>query len=148
MKIKVNVKSVASRRSGVKAIDFELPEEIKAQTTVGEFLDAVTAICVSQYKKRQNESEILKVLTSEQIEEKSLSGKIGFGVNYGTNSPVLKEAQENSRQCYLDGIFALFVDGKEISGLKDSLPLETPIELHEGSEVTFIRLAMLAGAMW
>ena len=94
MKIKVNVKSVGARRASVSAMDFELPKEIQAQTTVGEFLDAVTAICVAQYKKRQNESEILKVLTSEQIEEKSLSGKIGFGVNYGTNSPVLKKPKK------------------------------------------------------
>ena len=148
MKIKVNIKSLGARRSGISAVDFELPAGIKEQCTVGEFLDAVTEICVSQYKKRQNESEILKVLTSTQIEEKSLLGKIAFGVNYGTKSPVLKKAQENSRQSYLDGIFALFIDGKEISGLKNSLPLETQIELHEGSEVTFIRLTMLAGAMW
>ena len=42
----------------------------------------------------------------------------------------------------------VFIDGKEISGQDNSLPLETPLEIHEGSKVSFIRLTMLAGRMW
>lgn len=148
MKISVNVKSLGARRASVNESEFELtctPEDV---STVKDFLDHVTEVCVAQYKKRQSESEVLKVLSADQIDEKSLSGKISFGVNYGTKSPVLNTAQENTRQCYLDGLFALFIDGKEISGQDKSLPLDTPIEIHEGSKVTFIRLTMLAGRMW
>lgn len=147
MKIKINVKSVGARKPSVKADDFALPDGAPL-STVGEFLDAVTETCVAQYKKRQEEGDIFKILTQKQIDEKSASGKIGFGVNYGTSSPDLAEARENTRLCYLDGMFALFIDGKEIGGLKTSLPLEAPVDVHEGSEVSFVRLSMLAGLMW
>lgn len=148
MKISVNVKSLGARRASVNESEFELPCTPEDISTVKVFLDLVTEVCVTQYKKRQSESEVLKVLSADQIDEKSLSGKISFGVNYGKKSPVLNTAQENTRQCYLDGLFALFIDGKEISGQDKSLPLDTPIEIHEGSKVTFIRLTMLAGRMW
>ncbi len=148
MKISVNVKSLGARRASVNESEFELPCTPQDISTVKDFLDAVTEVCVLQYTKRQNESEILKVLSADQIDEKSFSGKIGFDVNYGTKSPVLSKAKENTRQCYQDGIFALFIDGKEISGQDNSLPLDTPLEIHDGSNVTFIRLMMLAGRMW
>ena len=148
MKISVNVKSLGARRASVNESEFELPCTPEDISTVKVFLDLVTEVCVTQYKKRQSESEVLKVLSADQIDEKSLSGKISFGVNYGKKSPVLNTAQENTRQCYLDGLFALFIVGKEISGQDKSLPLDTPIEIHEGSKVTFIRLTMLAGRMW
>ena len=148
MKISVNVKSLGARRASVNENEFELPCTPQDISTVKDFLDAVTEVCVVQYKKRQSESEILKVLSADQIDEKSLSGKISFGVNYGTKSPDVIMAKENTRQCYLDGIFSLFIDGKEISGEDKSLPLETSLEIHEGSNVTFIRLTMLAGRMW
>ncbi len=148
MKIKVYVKNAGARRNTVEAEDFELSPDFDGQCTVCDFLNEITAVCVRQYKKRQAESGILHLLTEKQIEEKSSTGKISFGVNYGEKSPQLKAAQENTCQCYLDGIFALFIDGNEISGLKSSLPLESPVSVHEGSEVTFIRLAMLAGRMW
>ena len=148
MKIKVNVKSLATRSSAVEATDFNLPYTSQELSTVYKFLDAVTEHCVTQFKNKQGECKILKMLSSDQIEEKSKSGKIAFGVNYGKKNQDLAEAQENTRQCYLDGTFALFIDGKEISGLKESLPLETPIEIHEDSNVTFVRLTMLAGRMY
>ena len=147
MKISVNAKNIGARRASVIESDFELPYNPEDISTVRDFLDAVTEVCVARYKKRQSESEILKVLSLDQIDEKSLSGKISFGVNYGTKSPDVIKAKENTRQCYLDGIFALFIDGKEISGEDKSLPLETPLEIHEGSNVTFIWLTMLAGRM-
>jgi len=147
MKIKVNVKSIGAGHSSVEAQDLEI-SDLQFQTTVGAFLDAITKECVSNYKKRQQENEILKVLTNEIIEDKSAAGKVAFGINYGRKSPDLKKALENTRQCYLDGIFALFIDGKEFSGLNNSFPLDTPLEIHENSNATFIRLTMLAGRMW
>lgn len=148
MTIKVNVKNAGSRRPCVEETEFILGEDFSPSTNVASFLDEITAICVRQYKERQKQSDILHFLTAEEIESKSRTGKIGFGVNYGEKSPSLEKARENTRQSYLDGLFALFIDGKEISGLDSSAPLETPLELHEGSSVTFIRLTMLAGRMW
>ena len=98
MKISVNVKSLGARRASVNESEFELPCTPEDISTVKVFLDLVTEVCVTQYKKRQSESEVLKVLSADQIDEKSLSGKISFGVNYGKKSPVLNTAQENTRQ--------------------------------------------------
>ncbi|MBR4629934.1 MAG: hypothetical protein IKO57_05790 [Treponema sp.] len=148
MKIKVNVKNAGSRRPCVEETEFDLGEKFSPNSTVAEFLDEITRICVSEYNERRKNGEILKVLSERQIEEKSRSGKIGFGVNYGEKDSSLENAIANTRQCYLDGLFALFIDGKEIAGLDSSAPLENRIEIREGSIVTFIRLTMLAGRMW
>lgn len=148
MKIKVNVKNAGSRRPCVSETEFDLGENFPGETTVAHFLDEITKICVKEYNERKEKSEILTVLSESQIEEKSRSGKIGFGVNYGEKSASLEKALENTRQCYLDGMFALFIDGNEIAGLDTSAPLETPLKIHEGSSVSFIRLTMLAGRMW
>ena len=41
-----------------------------------------------------------------------------------------------------ENIFRIFADGKELESLQE------PVSLQEGSEVTFVRLTMLAGRMW
>ena len=132
----------------MEAQDFALPPDLPGETTVGAFLDAVTAVCVAQYEKRRQEGDLLRLLTAEEIADKAASGKVSFGAHYGNTAPDLARAQENTRQCYLDGMFALFVDGKAISSLDASLPLETSLSLREGNSVTFVRLTMLAGRMW
>ena len=41
-----------------------------------------------------------------------------------------------------DGLIALFADGKRYEDKEEIMPL------HDGSEVTFVRLTFLAGRMW
>ena len=81
-------------------------------------------------------------LTKEEMEDKSQSGKIAFGVNYGEKKAELSKAQENAVQCFEDGIYRIFLDEEPLENLDDG------IFITEESVFTFVRLTMLAGRMW
>ena len=98
---------------------------------------------VADYKKRKKQDEnFLSVLTNQEIEEKSASGKIGFGLIYGQKNPKLEPSIQAALQCFEDGMVALFVDGEQKERLEEE------VCLREGSELTFVKLIPLAGRMW
>lgn len=86
--------------------------------------------------------ELLSVLTKEEMNEKAQNGKIAFGVHYNTKKITCEEAVNNAIQCYVDGMVALFINGERYENLEDTFTIK------DGDEVTFVRLAFLAGRMW
>ncbi|MDO4333262.1 MAG: hypothetical protein Q4C58_11360 [Eubacteriales bacterium] len=140
MKIKVNKKSVSGKKSGIRQVVYEYP---KCPATVKELLEETVKLCVADYNSRREAgTDILQVFSGAELEDRAAAGKIAFGVNYGTESVQEKEAVENALQCFEDGIVAAFVDGVRLEKPED------PLTIKENSEVTFVRLTMLAGRMW
>lgn len=140
MQLKINVKKISGKQSGIAQLALECPVETK---NVRELLTVIVTYMVTDYKKRKQQGEeLLSVLTGQEIEEKSASGKIGFGILYGKNNPSLEKSVQTALQCFADGMVALFVDGKQVTELEEELMLQ------EGSELTFVRLIPLAGRMW
>lgn len=139
MKVKVNVKGVSNRQNKIETAYFDYSEAVN---TLEEFLTSTVKICVADYNKRQKDSDILKVLSPENIENQSQTGKVSFGVNYGGKRADEKKAVENALQCFRDGIVAVFIDGDRKEYLTDT------VLLTEDSEVTFVRLTFLSGRMW
>ena len=154
MNIFVSVKKIGAKRNSIEPEAFSLPDDFLNKDTcrtVGDFLDAVTEECLPQYNNRQKESTLLHLISSQEIDAMASAGKVSFGAILPAQDrkiQSLKQAVQNTRQCYEDGFFALFVDGKEIGGLDGSASLDSPIHLKENSTVAFIRLTMLAGRMW
>ena len=101
-----------------------------------------TGVDRSEYNERLQQSEVLKYLTQEEVENKTASGKVGFAVNYNGKPAAEVEAITNALQSYEDGIFRIFMDDTETGDLS------SPIQLKEESTITFIRLAMLSGRLW
>ena len=87
-------------------------------------------------------NEVLACLTREEIGEKAQGGKIGFGVNYGGKKADAQKAGENAVQCFEDGIYRVFMDGRGLESLDEA------IAVSEESVFTFVRLTMLTGRMW
>lgn len=139
MKIHVNLKSVARRKQSVEPAVYEIRG---CPSTVRELILAVTETGVEEYNRRMENSKLLTCLTRAEIEEKAQAGKIGFGVNYGEKKAGLEAAQENALQCFEDGIYRIFLDGKPLEALDER------ISVTEESVFTFVRLTMLAGRMW
>ncbi|SFR80598.1 histidine kinase [Anaeromicropila populeti] len=139
MRLKVNVKHLGKRKNTVDAAYFELE---KTPGTVGELIEETVKACVKEYQERQEKKEVLTVFTKEEIEDKAMSGKVSFGVNYGTNVPNEKDAVENARQSFLDGIVVIFIDDVEQEHLEDKIILK------EDTSVTFVRMTMLSGRLW
>ena len=72
---------------------------------------------VSEYNERLQQSEVLKYLTQEEVENKATSGKVGFAVNYNGKPAAEVEAITNALQSYEDGIFRIFIDDTETGDL-------------------------------
>ena len=139
MKINVNLKSMAKRKHSVKPVIYEISGH---PSTVRELIYAVTQAGVEEYNQRMESPELLRYLTSEEIDDKAQAGKISFGVNYGEKKADIAKAQENAIQCFEDGIYRIFLDEEPLEILDEK------IQITEESVFTFVRLTMLAGRMW
>ena len=137
--INVNVKSAATKRNKIKTVAIPYDERI---TDVRGLMEATVAHCVREYNQRRENSELLTVLTSEQIEDKAAEGKISFGVNYGNRDADVSKATADALEAFSDGIVVIFADGRRLQSLDE------PLEIKNINELTFIKLTMLAGRMW
>lgn len=139
MEIKISCKNVAKRRNSIQTISYQYDVPLK---TVRDLLTETVKINVAEYEKRQESAEILRILSGEEIADKSTQGKIGFGTIYSERKPKLENAIQTAWKCFEDGIVVVFADGTQLTELEELLALQ------EGSEVTFVRMTMLAGRMW
>lgn len=138
MKLKINIKKFSKKQNEIAQIEMDYPSGIQ---TVRALLTETVKIMVSEYTARMDKNELLSVLTKEQIEDKSVSGKIGFGINYGKKHPDLEKSIQSALECFEDGIVVLFINGEQVE------ELETRISLKDGDELTFVRMVPLAGRM-
>ena len=129
MKAYIQVKQLGKRKCSIEKMPVDFPV---APASVQELIEAVVSWQVSEYNERLLQSEMLKYLTREEMEDKAAAGKVDFGA----------EAIINALQSYEDGIFRIFLNDAELG------ELSSPIQLKEESTLTFIRLAMLSGRLW
>ena len=116
MKAYIQVKQLGKRKCCIEKlpVDFSVPP-----TNVQELIASIVSWQVSEYNERLLQSEMLKYLTREEMEDKAAAGKVDFGANYNGKPAAEAEAIINA-----------------------------PIQLKEESTLTFIRLAMLSGRLW
>ena len=139
MVVKVNVKQIGKRKSVVDGVPFTY-ETVPG--TVQALIAETVKICLEAYKKRMEVKDRAKVLDKDTIEEFAGIGKIAFGISYGEKVPHEQEAVDTAITAFQDGLYRIFLDGEELSDLQQS------IVLNEDTELTFIRLIMLAGRIW
>lgn len=139
MRVYIQVKQLGKRKCSIEKmpVDFAAPP-----ASVQELIEAIVSWQVSEYNERLQESEVLKFLTQEEVEDKATSGKVGFGVNYNGKPAAEADAISNALQSYGDGIFRIFIDETEAGELSSF------IQLKEEATLTFIRLTMLSGRLW
>lgn len=135
MKVFVNLKSIGKKKQCLTKKEYILPEDIR---TVKDLILAFVRICVKDF----NEKELFSYLTREEIEEASDIGKIHFGDKENQAKQDEAKAIENALTSYEDGIYRIFIGERECGDLSEN------ITLFEGAELSFIKLAMLAGRMW
>lgn len=137
--MKVNVKGVTKGRN---KIDTMIVPEDASIRTVRDLLVYMVSYCVREYNERQENRELLRVMSSEKIEDKVITGKIDFGKIYSDKKPDNEEAVANAIQSFEDGVIVLFMDGKKMERLEEKITVGADTEL------TFVKLTMLAGRMW
>jgi len=140
MQVQVNVKRIGKRRNAIETRPYEIGEVHDVGGLIATFVTAE----VTRFNARAEGGEtVLRYLTSEEIADGAMVGKIGFGADYNGQVQDLTAAIENARQSFEDGIYRIFINGEEAGETCD-----TPVTLRENDEVTFVRLTMLAGRMW
>ena len=136
MELKVQLKQAGKKGSSIETgrLIFERPPK-----TVEELLTMTVKACLNNFRNKKS-GEVL--LNQEQIEDMSVSGKIGFGIVEGNRDIKDEEAIANTLQSFEDGMVALFIDDKRYEELDAKLALS-------GEEtLTFVKLILLAGRMW
>lgn len=138
MKVNVIMKQASSRKAVLNAVSFELEQP----ETVKDLLIQMVTLCVKQYHQRIELQSFLHVLSQEEIFEGMNTGKLRLGILDNTKQVNLQQAIEAVIHGFEDGLIVLFVDHQRQESLEDLL------EIHEGSELIFVKLAMLSGRLW
>lgn len=139
MKLKINVKKFSRKQNQIAQVIYDYPDNM---VTVKDLLIETVKIMVSRYNRKLEQGEALTVLTQKEIEDTSVSGKISFGISYGEKKPDLEKSIRTALECFEDGLVVVFADGKQLEKLDEALNIK------ENSEITFIRMTLLAGRMW
>jgi hypothetical protein len=144
MKIQVNIKNMGKKGRRIKPVPFEYE---RCPKTAEELIEDTVRIMVEAFIERQKLSQSGAVpdpVSEENTKSMSEIGKIAFGYIYNEKEQDETKAIETAELAYEDGLVRIFVNGEEVEFKKEG----TPIKINEGDEVTFVRLAMLAGRMW
>ena len=135
----VNTKTLGKRSRALTPELYPIPNGIQ---TLRGLIEAVVEHEVSQYNANQGEAMLLPLLTKEQIDAQSLSGKVHFGRIYSDKKADIKKAIDVALQGYEDGLFRVMINKTEAK------LLDKAIDIKEGDTVTFIKLTFLAGRLW
>jgi len=138
MNVYIKIKALAKRKPVIERVAFPIGKPV---TTSNELVEYIVRRNVSDYNKKAVDAPLFQYLTSDEMENEAKTGKIGFKDRKNENMPDAEKAVKNALTCYEDGIFKLFINDTE-AGFGEGL------NLAENDEITFIRLAMLAGRLW
>lgn len=140
MLLHLTLRQLGKRRSTLDAIPLPIPDSV---ATVRELLVCVVHESVAAYNARVRQGENdLQPMTEETLSGMERVGKLAFGVNYGGRAADEAAAIDTALQGFEDGLYRVFLGQTELTAL------DSPIALHEGDELTFIRLTMLTGGFF
>ncbi|MBO4669170.1 MAG: hypothetical protein J5648_04260 [Lachnospiraceae bacterium] len=140
MRLQVELKRLGARGRKVAPVPFEV-EGVPA--TVGELIAATAKKCAEEYNDRVRKGEtMITPLSEREITDMAGIGRVTFGICNSDKEQDVKKAVDNALLAFQDGLFCLFINGKQETSA------EQGISLHEDDVLTFVRLTMLAGRMW
>ena len=140
MKIFVNVKQIGKKRNSIEKKEYEISDDIR---DIREFIADIVTTEVNEFNQKAEGLRVIDYMTNNEIEDKSAEGKISFNNDYNGKKQNLLMAIENANKSYEDGIYLIFLNDNR---LEDKLDIK--LNLKQGDEFTFVRLAMLSGRMW
>lgn len=128
------------KRLGRKKV-ISVPYKLKASpTTLNGLLTEFVKIEVRKYNTKREERQLVSFLNPQLIQEQAQQGKVAFGDIENVQEMSVEKALAIALQAFEDGLYVVFIDGKEVKSL------DSPIVLLDGTEVAFIRLTFLVGS--
>jgi hypothetical protein len=94
---------------------------------------------VEAFRKRQEERRFSRIMSRAEIEQGATSGKVDPGERDLKQEVNTDDAVGEALQAFEDGLYYVFIDGVQQTGLDSEVYLKTE------SKVAFIRLVALAG---
>jgi hypothetical protein len=138
----ISGKALGSRRPLFADWSLPIAPEMRVDggVTLRKLIERVVREQVRAFKSRQADNQILRALTSRQIEAAAEKGKVTMGESdVGVQEVNEDAAVANAWQAFEDGIYLVVIDDVE------QKQLDGQLYLNEESRVTFLRLTMLAG---
>ena len=130
---------IGRRGARVEPQPIELPVEAGSSVRLEEFLAAVVRVEVDAYRARREDATMVRFLTESEISADAASGAVRFGDAEAGADVDVDAAIEAARLGFVDGLFKVMVEGREIVSLDDT------ISMSDGLDVLFVRLVALAG---
>lgn len=138
----ISGKALGHRRPLFADFSVPPPDELGhgGRTTVRDLIECVVRHEVAEFKNRQEQKQFIRALTQREIADAVETGKVESGGTDVEPQPVdANEAVGTALQAFEDGMFLLVVDGRDHRNLDD------PVFLQTDSQLTFVRLTLLAG---
>ena len=119
-----------------------VPPETRGEgrLTLRRLIERIVGEQVAAFEQRQVDDQMLRALTSRQIDEAATRGKITMGESAVGLQAVDPEAAVGAAwQAFEDGLYLVVIDDVE------QKQLDGEIHLTEESRIAFLRLTLLAG---
>lgn len=107
--------------------------------TLRQLITRVVLREVEAFKQRQEQRQVIRILTERQMEEGLAKGRIDPGGRTLHQLVDPDAAVATALQAFEDGLYLVILDGEE------QRELDREIHLHADSHLVFLRLVMLAG---
>lgn len=117
------------------------PEEFDSgePLTLRQLITRIVHGQVEAFSRRQEQAQIVRILTERQIEEGLAKGRVDSGGRNLHQTVKPEDAVATALQAFEDGLYLVILDGEE------QRELDREIFLQPDSHVVFVRLVMLAG---
>lgn len=135
----VEAKVLGQRRPIFSGWRVELPERGGDHLRLRDLITRVVLEEVEAFRQRQQERRLARVLAPAEIEAGLIAGKIDSGERDLQQEVIPEEAVGAALQAFEDGLYFVFIDGAQQTGL------DSEVWLKPESQVTFLRLVALAG---
>ena len=139
MKIYVSVKQVGKKKAYLSDLCYEAPV---SSLTLTDLIRLIVTERVKEYNAKKPDSDIVALLTQEDINAQAQTGKVGFGRRLNNKNADPQKAVDAALLAFTDGLYRVFIDEQEIE------TLDKHLEIYEGSKIAFIRLTFLSGRLW
>lgn len=136
-RVEIKLKRLGKKKIKNFAVELKIPVK-----TLKDLIVEMVENEVDKFNQKLDNPNIIPFLTAEKIEEQSEAGKVSFGERKNLRKAIKEEAIENALLGFKDGLFAVFIDDKEIKDIDEELVLNS------NSELFFIRLTFLTGTYW
>ena len=138
----ISGKALGQKRPLFSDFSVPLPPELHGDdgVTLRQVIEHLVRDEVAAFKRRQREGRMLRVLTTREIVEGAEKGKIASGGSQIEPQEVDPDAAIGTAlQAFEDGLYIVVVDGHQ------QRELDRQVFLQPESQITFVRLTLLAG---